>query len=84
MFALGALVGVAAAMLLAPDKGTQTRKRIATHVKSSDVVNKGRELYERGREIAQEASDMFEHGRLMAEAGFDEQLETERSFERGF
>jgi gas vesicle protein len=90
--ALGALVGVTAAMLLAPDKGAHTRRRLAGHVRtgkqnlfdsSNDVINRGRELFEKGREIAQEAAEMFERGRKMAEAGFDEQLEPEHTFERG-
>ena len=92
-FALGALIGVTAAVLLAPDKGTHTRRRLAGHVKaqgqnlfdsSQDVITRGRELYEKGREIAQEASEMFERGRKMAETNFDEQLEPEHSFEKGF
>jgi gas vesicle protein len=91
-FTLGALVGAAAAMLFAPHKGSHTRRQLAGHVKtgkqslfdsSQDVLSKGRELFEKGREIAQEAGEMFERGRRMAEAGFDEQLETERRSGRG-
>ena len=87
--ALGALVGVSLAMLLAPERGVHTRRRIAKHVKSGgqnlfdssqDVITRGRELFEKGREIAQEAADMFERGRRMAEAGFDEKVESERGF----
>jgi hypothetical protein len=70
-------------MLLAPDKGTHTRRKLAKHVNPDDVIARGRELFERGREIAQEASEMFERGRKMAEAGFDEQLEAEHAFEKG-
>jgi gas vesicle protein len=91
-FALGALVGVTAAVLLAPDKGTRTRRRLAGHVKtggqnffdsSQDMITKGRELFEKGREIAQEAAEMFEHGKRMAEAGFDQELEAEHTSDRG-
>jgi gas vesicle protein len=90
--ALGALVGVTAAVLLAPDKGTHTRRKLAGHVKarrqdlfesSQDVISRGRELFEKGREIALEASELFERGRRMAETQFDEQLEPEHTFERG-
>ena len=81
--ALGAFVGVSAAMLLAPDKGVHTRRKIRKHVNPDEVIARGRELFERGREIAQEASEMFERGRRMAEAGFDEQLEAEPTFEKG-
>jgi gas vesicle protein len=91
-FALGALIGITGAVLLAPDKGAHTRRRLAGSVKaqrqnlfdsSQDVINRGRELFERGREIAQEAADMFERGRKMAESSFDEQVEREPTFERG-
>jgi gas vesicle protein len=91
-FALGALIGVTAAVLFAPEKGSRTRRRLAKHVKtgrqgfvdsSQDVISKGRELFEKGREIAQEAAEMFERGRRMAEASFDEQLEPEPTLEKG-
>jgi gas vesicle protein len=73
--ALGALVGASAALLLAPAKGSHTRRRLAEQVNAEDVIARGRELFEKGREIAQEASEMFERGKKMAEATFDEQLE---------
>ena len=73
--ALGALVGASAALLLAPAKGSDTRRKLAEQVNAEDVISRGRELFEKGREIAQEASEMFERGRQMAEANFDEQLE---------
>lgn len=82
--ALGALVGASAALLLAPAKGSHTRQRLAERVNPEDVIARGRELFEKGREIAQEASEMFERGRRMAEDGFDEQLEHEPHFDKGF
>ena len=91
-FTLGALVGVTAAMLFAPEKGSNTRRRLAGQMKtggqnlydsSHEVISKGRELFEKGREIAQEAAEMFDRGRRMAEAGFDEQLDPKRTFDRG-
>jgi gas vesicle protein len=82
--ALGALIGTSAALLLAPAKGSHTRQRLADRVNPEDVVARGRELFEKGREIAQEAAEMFERGRRMAEEGFDEQLEQEPQFDRGF
>jgi hypothetical protein len=39
-------------------------------------------LFEKGREIAQEAAEMFERGRRMAEAGFSETFE-KHPFDRG-
>ncbi len=83
-FAVGAMVGTAAGILLAPDKGIHTRRKLQNHLQTQDIITRGRELYEKGREIAQEASDMFEHGRQMAEADFDQQLEEEPKLERGF
>jgi gas vesicle protein len=80
-FALGAMVGVTAAMLFAPDRGSGTRRRLVGQVKtggqsffdsSQEIIERGRELFENGREIAQEASEMFERGRRMAEPGYSE------------
>jgi gas vesicle protein len=91
-FTLGALVGVTAAMLFVPEKGSHARRRLASHVKTGsqnlfdsgqDVITKGRELFEKGREIAQEAAEMFERGRRMAETNFDEQVEQKHTFEPG-
>jgi gas vesicle protein len=90
--ALGAVVGLTAAMLLAPEKGSHTRRRLSRHMQrgqqnlfdsGQDMILKSRELFEKGREIAQEAAELFERGRRMAEANFDEQLEAEPTSERG-
>ena len=89
---LGALVGVAAALLLAPEKGAQTRRKLAGHVEKgrknlyesgNEVIDRGRELFEKGRGIAQETAEMFERGRRMAEQDFDEQV-IERELEHHF
>jgi gas vesicle protein len=94
-FALGAMLGVTAAMLLAPDKGSRTRRRLAGHAKtqgqnlfdsSHDIIGRGRELFEKGREIAQEASELFERGRRMAEPAYGErrsEADLEPTFDRG-
>lgn len=82
-FLCGAILGAGAALLLAPEAGKHTRKRLAkqaqrgkkTIVESSqDAISRGRELFERGREIAEEAADMFERGRKVAEKAFDERV----------
>jgi gas vesicle protein len=82
-FVFGTLVGVTAAVLLAPEPGEKTRGRLAKSAalgrknilqSSQDVFERGRELVERGRDIAQEASEMFERGRRIAEKSFDERL----------
>lgn len=75
-FAGGALLGAVAALLLAPDSGEETRKQLVKGAKRSreavagstdEIIKRGRELYERGREIAEEAADLFERGRNIAE-----------------
>jgi gas vesicle protein len=80
-FVFGTVVGVSAAILLAPDSGKHIRRKLTKHAArgrknflgtSQEVFEKGRELFERGRDIAQEASEMFERGRRIAEKSFDE------------
>jgi|GEM_PF-1108242 len=82
-FICGAVMGAGAALLLAPEAGKHTRKKLAqqatrggrTIVESSqDAISRGRELFERGREIAEEAAEMFERGRKVAEKAFDERI----------
>lgn len=75
-FAGGLLLGAAVALLLAPETGESTRRRLATQASrgqkalsesGQDIVDRGRELYERGRELAEEAAELFERGRSIAE-----------------
>lgn len=82
-FVFGAVLGATAAVLLAPQAGERTRRKIAAQAtagrknlfeSTQDVFERGRELFERGREIAQEASEMFERGRKIAEKRFDERV----------
>ena len=72
----GALLGAGVAILLAPDTGEKTRRKLAQQAErgrkaisesSQEIIDKGRELYERGREIAEEAAEIFERGRRIAE-----------------
>ena len=80
---LGVALGAGVAILLAPERGVKTRRRLVKQAESGrknilstgqDIFERGRELFERGREIAQEASEMFEHGRIVAERKFEEHL----------
>ena len=57
---------------LRPEVGKDTRELIgkktdenlgAINESSKDLIEKGRELYERGRHIAEEAAELFERGR---------------------
>jgi gas vesicle protein len=82
-FLCGAVLGAGAALLLAPEAGKSTRRKIARQAgrggrslveTSQDAISRGRELFERGREIAEEAADMFERGRKVAEKAFDERI----------
>lgn len=75
-FVGGAALGAAVALLLAPEAGEETRRKLGQTAKKGrdvisesgqDAIQKGRELYERGRELAEEAADMFEKGRRIAE-----------------
>jgi gas vesicle protein len=79
----GALVGAAAALLLAPESGERTRRKLAKQARKGsqalsdsgrDLYEKGRDLYERGREIAEDAAEMFEKGRRLAEKKIDEAI----------
>ncbi|MBV8071254.1 MAG: YtxH domain-containing protein [Acidobacteriaceae bacterium] len=82
-FVSGAIIGAAAAILMAPEPGAKTRRRIAggaergrrTIVESGqELFEKGRDLYERGRVIAEEAAEMFERGRQIAEKTIEDRI----------
>jgi gas vesicle protein len=82
-FLSGAALGIAAALLLAPDAGGKTREKLAKSAQKSkdvlggsgrDLFERGRDLYEKGREIAEEAAEMFERGRRLAEKKIDESI----------
>lgn len=75
-FAGGIALGAGVALLLAPEAGEETRRRLVDGAKrgskavgdsSADIIARGRELYERGRNIAEEAADLFERRRNIAE-----------------
>ncbi|MBV8549817.1 MAG: YtxH domain-containing protein [Acidobacteriaceae bacterium] len=82
-FIFGAVLGAGAALLIAPERGTHTRRRLLDQAErgrktllesGQELFEKGRELYERGREIAEDAADMFERGRQIAEKTIDERI----------
>ena len=82
-FVGGALLGAVVALLMAPDSGEDTRRKLANQAErgrksliesGQDLFEKGRELYERGREIAEDAAEMFERGRSIAEKTIDERI----------
>lgn len=82
-FISGAIVGAAVAVLMAPESGVETRRRIAGQASrgrktllesGQEIFEKGRDLYERGREIAEEAAEMFERGRQIAEKTVNDRI----------
>lgn len=76
-FMAGIAIGATVALLYAPATGEQTRRQIAKKAQKSadaladsseDLLDRGREMYERGRKLADEAADMFERGRKIVES----------------
>lgn len=75
-FLAGLVVGAAAALLLAPKSGEETRKYLSKTTKNTreamessgrEMMDRGKELYERGRKIVDDASDLFERGRKLVQ-----------------
>lgn len=82
-FLAGALLGAGVALLIAPDAGEGTRRRLmggAAQGRKSllesgqEFFERGRELYERGVEIAEDAAELFERGRKLVERRVDERI----------
>ena len=75
-FLAGAAIGATVALLFAPASGRYTRRRIARKASqgreyvedvASELGEKGREYYEKGRRLADEAAEMFERGRKLVQ-----------------
>ena len=73
-FLTGAVVGAAIAILYAPKSGKQTRQFLAdTTQRSRDAVlessqgamDAGRDMFERGRKLVEDAADLFDRGRKL-------------------
>ena len=71
-FLAGAAAGAAVALLYAPQPGHQSRKFIRKKAEAGreslaeagkDVLDRGREYYDKGRKIAEDAGELFERGR---------------------
>lgn len=80
-FVTGAALGAGVALLLAPQSGERTRRKLVKQAEkgrkalaesSQDIISRGRELYERGREIAEETAELFERGREIVEKKIEE------------
>ncbi len=75
-FIAGAVIGASVALLLAPESGEDTRHHISEAAKdgrdavsssSKEMMERGRELYDRGRQLAEDAADLFERGRKLVQ-----------------
>lgn len=73
-FLTGAVVGATVAILYAPKTGKQTRQFISERAQAgkeavadttSDIVESGKEMFERGRKIVDDAAALFDRGRRM-------------------
>ncbi len=73
-FVAGAVVGMAAAILLAPQSGKKTRQLISDKTKEGkeavagtgkDVYDRGKEMIEKGKQLVDDAADLFERGRKL-------------------
>jgi gas vesicle protein len=75
-FLTGAALGAAVALLYAPQSGKDTRRYLNKKARegreamgdvSRDALDKGRDLFEKGRKMADDAADLFERGRRLVE-----------------
>jgi len=73
-FLTGTVVGFAAALLYAPKSGKDTRRFISGKTQQGydavadtgkDIVDAGKEMFERGRKLVEDAADLFERGRKL-------------------
>ena len=66
-FVAGAALGILGALLYAPQAGEHTRRRIgeAARTGADKVSESGRDLYERGRKLADDAAAMMDRGRKL-------------------
>ena len=75
-FLAGTAIGAAIALLYAPQSGVETRKRIGKKSEEGrdalagsgrEILDRGRDLYDKGRKIADEAADLFDRGRKLVD-----------------
>lgn len=73
-FVAGAVVGMTAAILLAPQSGKKTRQLIADKTQQGkeavtetgkDVYDRSKEMIDKGRQLVEDAADLFERGRKL-------------------
>ena len=67
-FVAGLSLGAAAGLLAAPAAGAEIRKYLSDRAGAAgDYLDYGRQLYEEGRELADEAATLYEEGRHLVE-----------------
>jgi len=73
-FLTGAAIGAVVALLYAPNSGKETRKMLsktgrrskeAIEDTSRDIAEAGRDMFERGRKLVDDAADLFDRGRKL-------------------
>jgi gas vesicle protein len=73
-FVAGAVAGMTAALLLAPQSGKRTRRFLADKTQQGreavtdtgkDVVDRGKDMVDKGRQLVEDAVDLFERGRKL-------------------
>ncbi len=73
-FLTGAIIGATAAVLYAPQRGKETRhyltdkaqqSREAVSETTQDIIEAGRDMFERGRRLVEDAAELFERGRKL-------------------
>jgi gas vesicle protein len=73
-FVAGAVVGMTAAILLAPQSGKKTRRFISDKTQKGteavaeagkDVYDRSKEMIDKGRQLVEDAADLFERGRKL-------------------
>jgi gas vesicle protein len=73
-FVAGAVVGMTAAILLAPQSGKKTRKIISDKTQQGkeavsetgkEVYDRSKEIIDKGRQLVDDAADLFDRGRKL-------------------
>lgn len=73
-FLTGALIGAAVALLYTPKSGKENRQYLADKVQqskdavtesSSSIVEASKDMFDRGRQLVDDAADLFERGRKL-------------------
>jgi gas vesicle protein len=75
-FIAGVAIGATVALLYAPKTGRDTRKylgktaegsREAMESSAREMMDRGKDLYDQGKKIAEDAADLFERGRKLVQ-----------------